>query len=137
MTEIKLTASWSLIEIQNLSPSSSTYEWALMRRKSDLETYSPDEIVTPYVSWGPMRARDAVRRMGKTCEDQSAESQDVIAQFCGPGRPSTDGTPAESWLQVRLTRERKGAYVKAAKARKLSEWVTGHLDKAAGYEPGN
>ncbi len=41
--------------------------------------------------------------------------------------------PKESLLVVRLTRERKGAYVRAARPGPLAPWVEKHLDKAAGY----
>jgi len=42
--------------------------------------------------------------------------------------------PKESLLVVRLTRERKGAYVRAARPGPLAPWVQKHLDKAAGYK---
>jgi len=42
--------------------------------------------------------------------------------------------PKESVLVVRLTRERKGAYVRAARPDPLALWVQKHLDKACGYE---
>lgn len=45
--------------------------------------------------------------------------------------------PADSWLQVRVTRRRKAAYVRAAHPRPLSEWITDHLDQAAGYKATN
>ena len=51
------------------------------------------------------------------------------------GRPPLDGEAAMSWIQLRTTQARKGAYVRAANGRKLSEWVFEHLDKAAGYKP--
>ncbi len=42
--------------------------------------------------------------------------------------------PKESLLVVRLTRKRKGAYVRAARPGPLAPWVQHHLDKAAGYK---
>lgn len=43
-----------------------------------------------------------------------------------------------SLLAVRLTRKRKGAYIRAARPGPLAPWVQHHLDKAAGYkEKGN
>ena len=51
------------------------------------------------------------------------------------GRPPLPvGEGASSQLHVRVTRQQKAAYVRAAVAekKKLSEWVTGQLDRAAG-----
>lgn len=46
--------------------------------------------------------------------------------------------PKESLLVVRLTRKRKGAYIRAARPGPLAPWVQHHLDKAANYkETGN
>ena len=46
--------------------------------------------------------------------------------------------PKESLLVLRITRKRKGAYIRAARPGPLSPWVQHHLDKAAGYkETGN
>lgn len=46
--------------------------------------------------------------------------------------------PKDSILVVRLTRKRKGAYIRAARPGPLAPWVQHHLDKAAGYkEPGS
>lgn len=50
------------------------------------------------------------------------------------GRPPNDGERASAWIQLRTTRARKGAYVRAARPGKLTDWVFGHLDKAAGYK---
>lgn len=36
---------------------------------------------------------------------------------------------------MRVTMARKNAYVRAAKPRKLTEWIFEQLDKASGYEP--
>ena len=51
------------------------------------------------------------------------------------GRPPIDGEPAKHQIQLRVTGGRKNAYVRAAKPRKLTEWVFEHLDRAAGYKP--
>lgn len=51
------------------------------------------------------------------------------------GRPTKEGEPATGQIQLRTTMERKNAYVRAAKPRKLTEWIFEHLDKAAGYTP--
>lgn len=46
--------------------------------------------------------------------------------------------PKESLLVLRITRKRKGAYIRAARPGPLAPWVQHHLDKAAGYkETGN
>lgn len=42
--------------------------------------------------------------------------------------------PATSHLHIRIQRRRKAAYVRAAHARPLAEWVVGNLDKAANYK---
>ena len=50
-----------------------------------------------------------------------------------PGRPpKSGGESASSHLHMRVTREQKAAYVRAAVAekKKLSEWVTENLDRA-------
>ena len=55
----------------------------------------------------------------------------------GPGRPPIDN-PADHQIQLRVTAERKSAYVKAAQKspqRKLSAWMFHHLDAASGYTP--
>lgn len=59
----------------------------------------------------------------------------------GPGRPPIDN-PADHQIHWRVTGQRKGAYVKAARksvpAEKLNAWMERHLDKAAreaGCEP--
>ena len=54
------------------------------------------------------------------------------------GRPPIDGQAGDSWIQLRTTGARKGAYVRAAHGRnmKLSQWVFEQLDRAAGYTPG-
>lgn len=44
------------------------------------------------------------------------------------------GERLDSILAVRVTRARKGAYVRAARPRRLSDWVTHHLDRAAGFK---
>jgi len=49
------------------------------------------------------------------------------------GRPPQDGAAAKGWIQLRVTMTRKNAYVRAAKPRKLTEWIFSILDKAAGY----
>ena len=36
----------------------------------------------------------------------------------GPGRPPVDAEPATSFLHIRVTRARKGAYVRAANRRR-------------------
>jgi len=50
------------------------------------------------------------------------------------GRPLTDGVAATGHIQLRVTMARKNAYVRAAKPKKLTEWIFENLDKAAGYE---
>jgi hypothetical protein len=52
-----------------------------------------------------------------------------------PGRPPIAGETATGQIQLRTTMARKSAYVRAAKPKKLTEWIFRHLDKAAGYEP--
>jgi len=51
------------------------------------------------------------------------------------GRPPLPaGEGAASHLHVRVSREQKAAYVRSAvkEKKKLSEWVTGQLDRASG-----
>jgi hypothetical protein len=50
------------------------------------------------------------------------------------GRPPLDGEAATGQIQLRVTMARKNAYVRAAKPKKLSEWIFENLDKAAKYE---
>jgi hypothetical protein len=51
-----------------------------------------------------------------------------------PGRPPISGEAAKGQIQLRVTMARKNAYVRAAKPRKLTEWIFSILDKAADYE---
>lgn len=51
------------------------------------------------------------------------------------GRPPVEGVAATGHIHLRTTLARKSAYVKAAKPRKLTEWIFEKLDKASGYEP--
>lgn len=50
------------------------------------------------------------------------------------GRPPICGETASSQIQLRVTMARKNAYVRAAKPKKLTEWIFENLDKAANYE---
>jgi hypothetical protein len=50
------------------------------------------------------------------------------------GRPPLSGEAATEQIQLRVTMARKNAYVRAAKPKKLTEWIFENLDKAAGYE---
>jgi hypothetical protein len=46
--------------------------------------------------------------------------------------------PKDSFLVVRVTRKRKGAYIRAARPGPLAPWVQHHLDRASKYkETGN
>ena len=47
------------------------------------------------------------------------------------GRPIKGEAPADSFLHMRVTRAEKGAWVRAARPGKLSEWVRRTLDAAA------
>lgn len=51
--------------------------------------------------------------------------------------PLKDGEAATGHIHLRTTLARKSAYVRAAKPRKLTEWMFEHLDRAAGYKPGH
>jgi hypothetical protein len=51
-----------------------------------------------------------------------------------PGRPCLDGVKAESQIQLRVTRRRKSAYVRAARPGTLAAFCFTHLDKASGYK---
>lgn len=55
----------------------------------------------------------------------------VSAKRGRPPLPAGEG--AASHLHLRVSRDQKAAYVRAAvkEKKKLSEWVTGNLDKAA------
>jgi len=60
-------------------------------------------------------------------------------QFLQRGRPpKSGGELASSHLHMRVTREQKATYVRAAVAekKKLSEWVTQKLDLAANLKSG-
>jgi hypothetical protein len=50
------------------------------------------------------------------------------------GRPPLDGAAATGQIQLRVTMDRKNAYVRAAKPKKLTAWIFEQLDKAANYE---
>lgn len=39
-----------------------------------------------------------------------------------------------SRIEIRTTRDRKAAYVRAAAGEKLAQWIERHLDRAAGFE---
>lgn len=49
------------------------------------------------------------------------------------GQPPKDGVAATGQIQLRVTMARKNAYVRAARPRKLTEWIFEKLDKAADY----
>lgn len=51
------------------------------------------------------------------------------------GRPPAEGETATGHIHIRTTLRRKSAYVRAARPKKLAEWITEHLDKAASYKP--
>ena len=51
------------------------------------------------------------------------------------GRPPKEGTPAAGQIQIRTTLDRKNAYVRAARPKKLTEWIFENLDRASGYQP--
>lgn len=50
------------------------------------------------------------------------------------GRPPIAGEMASGQIQLRVTMDRKNAYVRAAKPKKLTAWIFEQLDKAANYE---
>lgn len=52
-----------------------------------------------------------------------------------PGRPLRNDVAATGHVHIRTTLSRKAAWVRAAKPRKLAEWMTENLDRAAKYEP--
>jgi hypothetical protein len=56
------------------------------------------------------------------------------------GRPPLPASErADSQIQLRVTRKRKGAYVRSASKKKqtLAAWCFTHLDQAAHYDPDN
>lgn len=56
----------------------------------------------------------------------------------GPGRPPLPaGESADSQIQLRVTRARKAAYVRAANKREqtLAGWMFATCDREAGYQP--
>jgi hypothetical protein len=53
----------------------------------------------------------------------------------GPGRPTLGEEPADHQIQLRVTKARKLAYMKAARPGKLTAWCLQHLDHAANYKP--
>jgi hypothetical protein len=61
---------------------------------------------------------------------------------CNPSRPIgrpplPDGERADSQIQLRVTRKRKAAYVRAAgqKNQTLAAWCFESLDRESGYRP--
>lgn len=50
------------------------------------------------------------------------------------GRPPISGETASGQIQLRVTMARKNAYVRAAKPKKLTEWIFENLDKSANCE---
>lgn len=52
------------------------------------------------------------------------------------GQPPKDGVAATGQIQLRVTMARKNAYVRAAKPKKLTEWIFEHLDRASKYHAG-
>lgn len=53
-----------------------------------------------------------------------------------PGRPPLPpGEGADSQIQLRVTRKRKAAYVRAAHGKTLAAWCFEYLDAAAGFDP--
>lgn len=48
-----------------------------------------------------------------------------------PGRPPVDEEAATGHIHLRVTAERKAAYVRAARPGKLSAWIVAQLDRAA------
>lgn len=55
----------------------------------------------------------------------------------GRGRPPIAGETAGAHIHIRTTLKRKLAYMKAARPRKLTDWITDKLDAAAGYQGEN
>ena len=53
----------------------------------------------------------------------------------GRGRPPIAGETAGAHIHIRTTLKRKLAYMRAAKPRKLTDWITDKLDASAGYKP--
>lgn len=51
------------------------------------------------------------------------------------GRPPKEAESATGHIHLRTTMQRKSAYVRAAKPRKLTEWIFEKLDAAASYRP--
>jgi hypothetical protein len=51
------------------------------------------------------------------------------------GRPTTEAEPAAGHIHIRTTMVRKSAYVRAARPKKLTEWIFEKLDPAANYTP--
>ena len=50
--------------------------------------------------------------------------------------PKSPDASASSWVQIRVTRRRKAAWVRAATPGKLTQWIHEQLDKAANYQEG-
>lgn len=52
-----------------------------------------------------------------------------------PGRPTLpDNQRADSQIQLRVSRKRKAAYIRAAKPGTLAGWCFRNLDQASGFE---
>ena len=95
------------------------------------EKIGPDDVRAFYASWGPMPARQAVRRAAQALSLSDEESA-LLGRFCGPGRPTTD--EASAHIHLRCSMMRKNAYVKAARqaGKNLTEWAFEVLDQKAG-----
>lgn len=55
----------------------------------------------------------------------------------GPGRPTNESEAADTQIQLRVTKSRKGAYVKASRKAQttLAAWIFAACDQAANYKP--
>lgn len=64
---------------------------------------------------------------GRPVSDSAPDAAAHDAAQPDPRRPE----PADHVIHLRVTRSRKGRYVRAARPRKLAEWIVGELDAAA------
>lgn len=108
---------------------------SLVHRQSGRQ-YSPEDVLQLYPSWDMQPARQSVRRAIRTLQ-LNAEERDLVSVFVGPGRPTID--PATGHIHLRVSMDRKNAYVRAAqtKSQTLAAWMFGCCDKESGHNESN
>lgn len=76
--QANLAPSWEL----TTEHAASSYGQPVLVNRGTGEAYGPGDILTPYPSYGPMVAADAVRRLAKTAK-LDEEGRALVARFVG------------------------------------------------------